>query len=173
MLSVNQVTETGGLADQAPLKLAAHHIGQPPVAVSTVVENYLRVASAGEVADPDWMLPVNQVAEAGGLADQAPMELAAHHIGQPPVAVSTVVEYYLRVASAGEVADPDGMLSVNQVAETGGLADQAPLKLAADHIGQPPVAIPTVVENYLRVASAGEVADPDGMLSVNQVAEAS
>ena len=71
------------------------------------------------------------------MAGQAPLDLAAHHIAQPPVAVPTVVEHYLRVASAGEVSDPDGMLSINQIAETSGLAGQAPLDLDVDTYGVP------------------------------------
>src|SRR5438477_12413341 len=129
------------------------------------------MARAREVSNPDGMLAVNQVTETARLADQAPLELTTHHIAQPPVAVPAIVEHDLRMARAREVSNPDRMLAVDQVTETARLADQAPLQLTTCHIAQPPVAVPAVVEHYLRMARAREVSDPDGMLAVNQVTE--
>ena len=48
------------------------------------------------------------MAEAGGVADQGPAELAVGHVAEPPVVVAGVVEQYVGLAVAGEVTDPEG-----------------------------------------------------------------
>src|SRR5436305_10677090 len=120
------------------------------------------MARAGEVSNPDRMLAVNQVTETARLADQAPLELTTHHIAQPPVAVPAIVEHDLRMARAGEVSNPDGMLAVDQVTETARLADQAPLQLTTYHSDQATVLRVPAFGQDEKIPRARRLPVPDG-----------
>jgi hypothetical protein len=73
------------------------------------------------------------------------------HVADPPVAVSVVVQEDFGVTRTSKIGDPNGMLSIDQVAEAGTLTDQTPVKFPVGHAPQPPVAVPFVVEHHLRV----------------------
>jgi hypothetical protein len=49
---------------------------------------------------------------------------------QAPMPIAVVVEQDLRTADAGEVTEPDGMATIEQVAEARALAHQAPRNLS-------------------------------------------
>jgi hypothetical protein len=92
------------------------------------------------------------------------------HVADPPVAI-TFVEENFGVTRTSKIGDPNGMLSIDQVAEAGTLTDQTPVKFPVGHAPQPPVAVPFVVEHHLRVPRAGEIGNPDWVVSGTVLAQ--
>src|SRR5579864_5225611 len=76
----------------------------PPIALPAVVEQHLRVAHAGEVAGPELMLAIEQVAESCGVFRLAPRQRVLVS-AKPPVVIAADIEQHLEVPGAGEVRE--------------------------------------------------------------------
>jgi hypothetical protein len=93
------------------------------------------------------------------------------HVADPPVAITFVIEENFGVTRTSKIGDPNGMLSIDQVAEGGALTDQTPVEFPVGRAPQPPVAVPIVVEHHPRGPSAGEIGNPDRVVSGTVLAQ--
>src|SRR5205814_107964 len=139
------------------------------------VEENIGFAVAIEVRYPDRMPTVEQVAEAryATRCCCAPSEILPVTCAEPPVAIWSGVEENVGLTIAVEIPDPDGMPTVEQVAEARYATRwcRAPTEI---HPITLPDALPIFrrVEENVGLAVAIEVRYPDRMPTVEQVAEA-
>src|SRR6266851_864142 len=161
-----------GGGDPGPSEHPACNRAQPPVAIAAIVKENLLLTQACEVSNPDWMVPVEQIAEARGIAHLRPGQRPACNCTQPPITITSVVEEDLIFVQVGEIADPYRVVPIEQIAKSRGIAHLCPGQRPACNCTQPPITITSVVEEDLISIQVGEIADPYRVVSIEQVAKA-
>jgi hypothetical protein len=148
-------------------------LAQPPVVVAAVVEEDFGFAVAGKVARPHPVLRIVQVAkQVAGNSLPVEMLAIAGHLAQEKKAIAVAIKEHLRLAVPREVAGPEGVRSIEQVAENG-LVHIPPGKCGSiiGCLAQPPVVVATVVEEDLSLNEAGKVAGPNSVFCITQIPE--
>src|SRR5919112_4259435 len=94
------------------------------------------------------------------VAHQAPLQLAAADLSEPPIAITRIVKQHIISSRASKSTHPY-RTTVPNVTKTCGIADQAPLQFATIMEPEPPIVVAWVIEEDIRPAVAVEVANPE------------
>ena len=146
---INTVAKACRIAGQAPDDLLAVMGTQPPVVVARVIEQHFGFTVGVEVANPGRAADRRR-AEAGRIAGQAPNDLLAAVGTQPPVLIPGIEKQHLGLVRRREVAGPYRAAGWRR-AKACGVAGQAPNDLLAVVGPHPPVVIPRVEKQHLRL----------------------
>src|SRR6266851_1355877 len=149
-----------GGGDPGPSEHPACNRAQPPVAIAAIVKENLLLTQACEVSNPYWMVPVEQIAEARGIAHLRPGQRPACNCTQPPITITSVVEEDLISIQVGEIADPYRVVSIEQVAKARGITYSLPSQRRARYGAAPTVAVTTIIEQDLGLPRTGEIPLP-------------
>ena len=114
-----------------------------------------------------WM---GEIAKARCIASKLPIQVLLLQIADPPVAIGGGIKEKIDLSCLDKLANPEGT-TIGEIAKACRIANKLPVQTCLCEAPKPPVAIPRIIEEQVKLLHASEVADPE-FVSFQEVAKA-
>ena len=105
--TVSQVSKACRIANKLPVQVRLCETPKPPVAITRIIEEQVKLLQASEVADPEFV-SFQEIAKACRIIGKLPVESIVAEVAKPPLAAFWVVEKQLgapRICKRANLSD--------------------------------------------------------------------